>query len=77
MKSAFSKDTLSLTLLEEPSKPSQAVIFGSLFTSLLGISALISFKDIDYLLYHYPVLFLFVLVACVWCQFSDKKRESC
>ena len=77
MKSAFSNNTLSLTPLEEPSKLSQAVIFRSLFTSLLGISAFISFKDIDYLLDHYAVLLLFVLFACVWCQFSDKKREYC
>ena len=77
MRSAFSSSTSSLTPSEEPGELSQAVIFRSLFTSLLGLSVLKSFKDIDYLLYHSRVLLLFVLIASVWCQFSDKKRECC
>ena len=77
MRSAFSSNTASLTHLEEPSELSQAVIFSSLFSSLLGISVLKSLKDIDYLLYHCRVLLLFVLIATVCCQFSDKKRECC
>lgn len=77
VRSAFSSNTASLTPLEEPSELSQAVIFSSLFSSLLGISVLKSLKDIDYLLYHCRVLLLFVLIATVCCQFSDKKRECC
>lgn len=60
--------------LGEPSKLSQAVIFRSPLTSLLEISAFISFKDIDYLLYHWPCS-LSSCPSCL-CQFSDKERVA-
>ena len=77
MRSAFSSNAAPFTPLEELGELSQAVVSRSLSTSLLGISVLKSLKDIDYLLYHGRVLLLFVLIATVWCQFSDKKRECC
>lgn len=77
VRSAFSSNAAPFTPLEELGELSQAVVSRSLSTSLLGISVLKSLKDIDYLLYHGRVLLLFVLIATVWCQFSDKKRECC
>lgn len=76
MNSALSNNTLSLTPLESPASFLRLSFSGltppfweSLLSYHLKILIICSTTD--------AVLFLFVLVACAWCQFSDKKRECC